>query len=101
MTTTTSPARDVLTQDEAEARAARVRNAEYDIALDLIRGAPTYRGETTVSFDLTAGGDTFLDFRGMRIETLEVNGEILTPQWNGYRLTLPGSALRDSNTVRV
>jgi aminopeptidase N len=101
MTTETIPARDVLTQAEAEARAARVRNAEYDIALDLTRGAPTYRGETTVRFDLTSSGDTFLDFRGLRVETLEVNGTLLTPQWNGYRLILPGSALRESNIVRI
>jgi aminopeptidase N len=100
---TTPAARDVLTQDEAEARAARVSDTSYELALDITRGAETYKGEVTLQFKLSATGDTFLDFRGKRIDRLEVNGETLDagPLWNGYRLTLPGSALRESNVVRV
>lgn len=101
MTTTTGPARDVLTQEEAEARAARVSNVTYDVRLDLTRGAQTYRGETTIRFELTGDGATFLDFRGMRIDTLEVNGVPVIPHWNGYRLTLPEDALRTQNVVSI
>ena len=94
-------ARDVLTQVEAEARALRVTNAAYTFALELIKGAPTFRGDVTVTFDLSGSGDTFLDFRGKTISLLDLNGTTLTPDWTGYRLTLPGNALGASNTVRI
>ena len=103
--TASSPAaRDVLTQLEAEQRWARVSDVTYALHLDLTRGAATYRGDATIHFTLTGLGDTFLDFRGKRIDTLEVNGRTLdaAPLWNGYRLTLPGDALDSTtNTVHV
>ena len=65
----------------------------------------TYRGERHDHVRRSPRrGDTFLDYRGKTIELLEVNGQrIDSPDWNGYRLTLPGSALRatSENTVRV
>jgi len=99
--TLTGAARDVLTQQEAADRATRVRQAEYDIKLDLVGGQETYRGDTTIRFAAQSAGDTFLDFRGKQIELLEINDEPLEPNWNGYRLTLPGSALASENMVRV
>ncbi len=94
--------RDVLTLREAEARAARVRTCDYVIELDLARGAPSYRGDATLRFDLAGTGDLFLDFRGRRLDRLEVNGRLIeSPAWNGYRLWLPAEALSPSNTVRV
>src|SRR5437868_5471792 len=98
MTITATPARDVLTQDEATQRASRVSNVAYDLTLEMTKGAPTYKGDVTIRFDLTGGGDTLLDFRGKQIERLEVNGRELAPQWNGYRLTLPADALTAHNT---
>ena len=102
-------ARDLLTQTEAEARAARVSGVTYDISLDLTRGAATYRGDVTIRFhlaDVGRPGDTFLDFRGKHIERLDVNGRILEAPhggalWNGYRLILPAAALTADNVVRV
>ena len=97
--------RDVLTQVEAEARAARVAEVAYTLQLDLTAGAATYRGETTIAFALDQAegeGETFLDFRGRTIERLEVNGTAVEePQWSGYRLTLPGALLQASNTVHL
>jgi aminopeptidase N len=103
LTTPTAPAqhRDVLTQAEAEARAARVSNTAYELALDLTAKAETYRGSVTIRFDLTGSGDLFLDHRGKTIHRLEVNGKELTPDWTGYRLTLPGGSLQAKNTVRI
>jgi aminopeptidase N len=102
MTAPVSPQqRDVLTQLEAEARAARVANCSYTLALDLGRGSETYRGDVTISFDLAGSADLFLDCRGKTIERLEVNGRSVEPDWTGYRLTLPGSALGAHNTVRI
>ncbi len=104
---TTAPAqptaRDVLTQTEAEARAARVSKVEYTLALDLTRGAATYKGQVSIAFHLEGTGETFLDFRGKTISTLDVNGKLLDAGalWSGYRLMLPADALRADNTVRI
>src|SRR5215208_929081 len=96
-----SPARDVLTQTDAEARAARISDASYEFSLDLRRGSPTYRGDITIRFADAGRGDTFLDFKGKTIELLEVNGRPPMPDWDGYRLLLPGDALAERNEVRV
>ncbi|MFN0148031.1 MAG: M1 family metallopeptidase, partial [Dehalococcoidia bacterium] len=100
--TTVAAARDVLTQTEAEGRASRVSNASYALALSLTPGSATYHGDLTISFDDAGSGDTFLCHRGKTIERFEVNGTAVAPDWNGYRLVLPGPALRRGpNTVRV
>ncbi len=96
-----SDARDVLTQLEAEARQARVSAVAYTLHLELTRGAATYRGDATIQFALTGSGESFLDFRGQRIDTFEVNGRTLdaAPLWTGYRLTLPADALVDGDNI--
>jgi aminopeptidase N len=103
MTSAPAAPRDVLTQSEAEARAARVSNVRYELALDIQRGAQTYRGEVTIRFACSGAGDLFLDHRGLRIDRLELNGRALDPATSrdGYRINLPGSALAADNTVRV
>ena len=100
--TATTQHRDVLTQADAEARAARVSNTTYELALDLKPKAETYRGNITITFDLTGSGSLFLDHRGKTIHRLEVNGRVIdSPDWTGYRLTLPGDALQAKNVVRI
>ncbi|MDQ3881405.1 MAG: aminopeptidase N, partial [Chloroflexota bacterium] len=104
MTTTmaAAPARDALTRVEAEARAARVRNAAYELAIDLTAGATTYRGDVILRFDVVAPGEPlFLEFRGRRIERFEINGEAAEPDWRGYRIAVPEELVRDRTTVRV
>jgi aminopeptidase N len=94
--------RDVLTREEAEARAARVSHVEYDVALELRAGAPAYRGDVRVSFQFRGTGDAFLDFRGGRIEALIVNGQHVEPaRPTPYRLALPGGLLQPHNAVRI
>ncbi len=93
--------RDVLTQAEAEARAARVSNTSYQLSLDISRGAETYRGDVTITFDLTGSGSLFLDHRGKTVHRLTVNGSPLDADWTGYRLTLPATALGPHNTVTI
>src|ERR1035437_7456276 len=101
MTTEPTTYRDVLTQAEAEARAARVTTTSYQLALDILRGAETYRGDVTITFDLAGDGNLFLDYRGKTIHRLTVNGAPLDPDWTGYRLTLPGDTLQQSNSVTI
>ena len=94
-------ARDILTQSEAEARAALVSNAAYTLDIALTLGAEMYRGELTVTFDLSTVADTFLDFRGKTIELLEVNGNAVEPSHSAFRLHLPATVLSAQNTVRI
>ncbi|MCK9485728.1 MAG: aminopeptidase N [Dehalococcoidia bacterium] len=97
----TPTTRDVLTQDEAAQRARHVSQPEYRLDLDLHAGAERYRGDLTVTFQAQAGGETFLDFTGARLERLEVNGQaVASPRWNAYRLYLDGIRAGE-NTVRV
>ncbi len=93
--------RDILTETDATARAERVSNCHYELALDLTKGAPTYGGAVTITFDQSGSDDLMLNFRGKRIDLLELNGEAVDFEWRGRELTLPGGALADSNTLRI
>ena len=94
--------RDILTQTEAESRAARISNCRYELDLDLVEGAATYRGDVVLTFDAVGEGDLVLNFRGKAIELLELNGDTVSYDWSGRRrLALPGTALQPSNTLRI
>ncbi|HUR16653.1 MAG TPA: aminopeptidase N [Candidatus Limnocylindrales bacterium] len=99
--TLTAHARDILNETDATDRAARVPEAHYALSLDLAAGRPTYRGDLTLRFAARGAGSMFLDFRGKTVELLDINGTSITPDWNGFRLTLPGDALGSDNTVRI
>ena len=97
----TPTTRDVLTQAEAETRAALVSHAEYQLQLHLQPGAGRYQGDLQVQFTMASAGGTFLDFTSARLERLEVNGTVVDePRWTGYRLHLDALA-EGQNTVRV
>ncbi|WP_437736375.1 aminopeptidase N [Sorangium sp. So ce1335] len=98
---TGGPGRDVLTQREAEERAARIGSARYELSLDLSRGGSGYRGEAVAYFDVRGHGDTFIDFRGRHIERLEINGVEVEPEWADCRIRLPGKLLDPETRVRV
>ena len=49
-----NPPKDVLTQEEAEARAPRVADVAYELKLDLTKGSPTYRGDLIATFKHSA-----------------------------------------------
>jgi aminopeptidase N len=93
-------AQDRLTRTEAEARAAAVSNVRYALHLDLERGAKSFSGDVTISFD-HAGGDTFLEWLGGHLELMEVNGVEVEPVWDGERIALPASALAPTNEVHI
>src|SRR5690348_3748716 len=102
MTSVVEHQRDILTQSDAEARAARVSNCHYQLVIDLARGAEAYRGEVTIRFAATGRADLFLDYRGKTIERLEINNTAVPqPAWSGYRLTIPGALLRPENTIFI
>ncbi len=93
--------RDVITQQEAEARASRVSHVSYEIEIDLHARAETFRGSVTIRFQLTGGDDVFLDARIDTIEHVEINGNAIDLDVDGYRIMLPGSSLSAHNTVTI
>jgi aminopeptidase N len=100
--TTEATARNVLTQIEAEARAAVISGVAYELAIDLVAGDTHYRGACTIRFAHSGDGDTFLDHTGAEIVSLEVNGSaVAAPDWTGHRLTLPADLLAADNIVRI
>ncbi|HKS90411.1 MAG TPA: hypothetical protein VJQ83_00680, partial [Tepidiformaceae bacterium] len=102
MTQPLPEAQDLLTQVEAEGRAARVSHCDYTLDIDIKGGSETYRGDVALRFPVSGSGDLFLDFRGKTIESLLVNGHpVADPHWNGYRLVIPGNLLVPHTNVRV
>ncbi len=67
---------DNLTRAEAEARAARLSVASYDVALDLTGDGDTFASTTTIRFTSSdAGGDTFVDLDAAAVRELTLNGQ--------------------------
>ena len=99
LTISTPPAdaRDLLTQEEAIARAAAVSNVSYALHLDFSAGSDRFGGRIAIRFSLAAAvsGPIFLCFRGETIRAMRLNGAaVVNPQWNGYRLTLDRAQLK-------
>jgi aminopeptidase N len=97
-----APPRDLLTRDEAEARAALVAGVSYEIEIDLPEDGPHYGGVTTIAFSLASTDEPiFLDYKGARITSLTVNGQAVEPELRDNRLWLEPAVLRPRNVVRV
>jgi aminopeptidase N len=101
MSPTGGHGRDVLQRAEAEARAARVRNARYEIELELVEGRERYTGRLVVTFDLHPNdGPLFLDFDG-RVSAVRANGEDIEPDHRDYRLWFRREQLRMHNRLVI
>lgn len=88
------PALDQLSQAEAIARKARVSDISYIMDIDLVSLADSYQGSVTTNFTLADTNRPLqIDFTGGRVDGVTVNGEALEPDYNGYFVTLPPSAL--------
>jgi len=97
-----TPARDLLTRDEARARAERVRNAAYEIDVDLHADRETFAATTALAFDLEGVSEPlFLDFKGGSIGVLTVNGQPVAPDVRDNRLWLDTSALQPHMSVSL
>ncbi|MEX1333908.1 MAG: aminopeptidase N, partial [Candidatus Limnocylindrales bacterium] len=101
MSPTGGHGRDVLHRAEAAARASRVRNARYEIELELVEGRETYRGEVILTFDLHPNeGPLFLDFDGRAI-AVRANGQDIRPDQRDHRLWLTREQLRMHNRLVI
>ncbi len=73
-----------LTVAEAQARAAVIEVASYDVALDLTQGATEFGSRTVVRFSAT--GDTFLELDCVRVLSATLDGRPITLQSNRFAL---------------
>ena len=88
------PALDQLSQTQAIARKARVSDISYVLDIDLVSLVDSYQGRVTANFTLIDSDRPLeIDFTGGSVNGVVVNGETLDPDYNGYFLTLPTSAL--------
>jgi aminopeptidase N len=97
--TTLSPPRSLL-RTEAEARAVQLQVGSVLVELDLTEvGCDLFGSRTTVEFT-SAGGDSFVDFRGRELVTVTLNGQALDlDRWAEGRIAL--SDLQPRNTLVV
>jgi aminopeptidase N len=94
---------DALDKDTADARKARISNVEYDALIDIATSEEEIVGQLSIQFELSdAASDLTLDFTGGTLNSLQVNGAIITNDYNGYYITLPAEQLKlGTNTVIV
>ncbi len=80
--------KDVLSESDATERYENISNVKYRLELDLPGNASkTYSGVLNTTFAVQNSSETFLDFTGSEITSLELNGTAVTdPNWNGHRL---------------
>ena len=83
----------------ATARAAQIRDVRYGLSFDLTERDSSH-GTVTVRFRVTKPGDVIFDFRGQRLEKVEVNGAPLTsPNFNGAHLSIPAQSIVTGENV--
>ncbi|MFD3745645.1 aminopeptidase N [Nocardia sp. NPDC058633] len=91
-----------LTRSETAARSAAVTVRDYSVELDLSHAQDQTRAgfatTTTVVFDATAE-QTWLDFIGLSVESVTVNGADVAVAYDGARITVGG--LAETNVVVV
>lgn len=87
-------AKDVLTRDEARARARLLSNLSYEVALDLTLGERDFGSRTVVRFRChEPGASTFIDLDARAVQSAVLNGRPLDAEaFAGARLALDGLA---------
>ncbi|PPH25680.1 aminopeptidase N [Rathayibacter rathayi] len=92
---------DNLTRSEAQQRASLIQVHDYDIALDLTRGAETFLSTTTVRFSATDHASSFIDAITRTVHSVTLNGVELDPAdvADGMRIRLDSLAADNELTV--
>ncbi|PPF24758.1 aminopeptidase N [Rathayibacter rathayi] len=92
---------DNLTRSEAQQRASLIQVHDYDIALDLTRGAETFLSTTTVRFSATDHASSFIDAITRTVHSVTLNGVELDPAdvADGVRIRLDSLAADNELTV--
>ena len=92
-----------LTRDEAAARSELVRVRAHAVTLDLTTGPSTFDTTSRISFSAADGAETFVDFLGDSVRSIELNGIRLDPadHFDGSRIALPGLAVDNEVVVEA
>ncbi len=92
-----------LLRDEAQVRAQLLDVRSYAVALDITRGADTFRSTTVIRFDCAEpGAASFVDIEPSVLLRAELNGRLLDPATlDGNRLPLPGLAAANELLVEA
>ncbi len=93
-----------LTRREAEQRAATIVVEHTDVTLDLTGHGLTFDATSVIRFSLAdgvrSGAETFVDFKGQQLVSVELNETALDPAtWQQGRIPLTG--LQQHNTLRI
>jgi aminopeptidase N len=94
-----------LTRIEAQERRVVVdpstEGLEYDVVLDLTRGAEVFGSHTTVRFAAVPGSDTFIDLIAREVRSITLNGAALDPAdvFADSRIALRGLAEQNELVV--
>ncbi|MBO0984333.1 aminopeptidase N [Rathayibacter sp. SD072] len=92
---------DNLTRTEAQERASLIQVIDYDVTLDLTRGAETFLSTTTVRFTASEGASSFIDAITSAVHSVVLNGVELDPAdvADGVRIRLDSLAAENELTV--
>ncbi|PYI66338.1 aminopeptidase N [Arthrobacter livingstonensis] len=97
-----------LSRAEAATRKSLIKVHSYDVRVDISNAAslddPGFATQSTIAFSCTtAGAETFLDFIGLGVESVVLNGVELDVRQvvRDARILLPGLALENEATVRA
>ncbi|HMD10951.1 MAG TPA: aminopeptidase N, partial [Marmoricola sp.] len=91
-----------LRRDEAQARAALLDVASYDIELDLTTGPTTFASTTTIEFSsTTAGASTFVDLVEATVHEITLNGRSIDPATAYVDSRIELDDLAENNTLVV
>ena len=91
-----------LRRDEAQARAALLDVASYDIELDLTTGPTTFASTTTIEFSsTTAGASTFVDLVEATVHEITLNGRSIDPATAYVDSRIELDDLAETNTLVV
>jgi aminopeptidase N len=101
---TTYDSRVFLELATATQRFNCVKDVSYHVDLCLAKGEH-YTGVVTTTFYLSQApkDNLFLDFRGLKVANLEINGAQVLADFRDHHVTLPVDALRvnEQNTVTM
>ena len=92
-----------LTQEQAVHRKKMVGDIEYDLFLDLTDSATDFSGRIVMQLEvLSPSSPLRIDFYEGKISELLVNEQSIKPDYNGFFLTVPQSALnKGQNLVEI
>jgi aminopeptidase N len=91
--------RSNLTRDEARTRADLLSDLECEVLFD-VTDEKVFRSEVTARFSCARPeADTFVDFAGGKVTSVEVNGQLRQDLHDGTRIRLAG--LADRNEIRI